>query len=84
MGLYEQVDLVSTREDFARFLTDALADLRNRPQDWENDTLESFLEAWSAWVMAMPSLCKNLGKRVPDQPDWNLLANMVMAARIYE
>ncbi|WP_026151629.1 DUF7660 family protein [Streptomyces prunicolor] len=84
MGLHEKADLVRTRDDFARFLTDVLADLQNRPQDWENGTLERFLEAWSAWVVDMPGWYKNRGERIPDQPDWNLLAAMVMAARVYE
>ncbi len=84
MGLHEKADLVRTRDDFARFLTDALADLQSRPQDWENGTLERFLEAWAAWVVDMPGWYKNRGGRIPDQPDWNLLAAMVMAARVYE
>ncbi|MEU1181325.1 hypothetical protein ABZ464_27495 [Streptomyces sp. NPDC005820] len=84
MGLHEKADLVRTRDDFARFLTDALADLQNRPQDWENGTLERFLEAWVAWVVDMPGWYKNRSERIPDQPEWNLLATMVMAARVYE
>nr|WP_253267796.1 hypothetical protein [Streptomyces asoensis] len=84
MDLDDQADSVRTREDFVQFLADALADLQNRPEDWENVTLENFLEAWGAWVGSMPGWCKNQGKELPDQPDWNLLAAMVMAARIYE
>jgi hypothetical protein len=84
MGLDEQVHRVRTRGDFVEFLSSALADLRTRPEDWENSTLENFLEAWGAWVGAMPGWCVNRGEEVPDQPDWHLLAGMVMAARIYE
>ncbi|MFE7974338.1 hypothetical protein [Streptomyces shenzhenensis] len=80
----EQAENVRTGDDFARFLTDALADVRNRPQDWENDTLERFLEAWAAWVVDMPGWYRNRGEQMPDQPTWNLLAAMVMAARVYE
>ncbi|TQJ52684.1 DUF7660 family protein [Streptomyces sp. SLBN-115] len=83
-NLDDQAVRVTTREDFVVFLAAALADLRDRPEEWENRTLENFLEAWGAWVGSLPGWCENHGKQTPDQPDWNLLAAMVMAARIYE
>ena len=84
MSLHETAAGVRTREDLARFLQEALSDLQNRPEEWENDTLERFLEAWAAWVEDLPGWYANRGETMPDQPDWNLLANMVMAARVYE
>ncbi|TDC30988.1 hypothetical protein E1261_11975 [Kribbella albertanoniae] len=73
-----------TRDDLAHFLRVAMADLQARPRKWENSTLERFLEAWAAWVEDLPGWYANRGADVPDQPDWNLVANMVLAARIYE
>lgn len=75
---------VETREDFVRFLGEMSLDLRNRPQEWENGTLERFLEAWAAWVDDLPGWYANRGEEMPEQPDWKLLADMVMAARVYE
>ncbi|MEU9432275.1 hypothetical protein [Streptomyces sp. NPDC048252] len=83
-NLDDQAVAVTTREDFVVFLAAALADLRDRPEEWENRTLGNFLEAWGAWVGSLPGWCENHGRQTPDQPDWNLLAAMVMAARIYE
>lgn len=83
-NLDDQAVAVTTREEFVAFLAAALTDLRDRPEEWENRTLENFLEAWGAWVGSLPGWCENHGKETPDQPDWNLLAAMVMAARIYE
>ncbi|MGW6921837.1 DUF7660 family protein [Streptomyces sp. NPDC054950] len=83
-NLDDQAVAVTTREDFVAFLAAALADLRDRPEEWENRTLENFLEAWGAWVGDMRGWCANRGEVVPEQPDWHLLASMVMAARIYE
>lgn len=84
MDLNEKADRVRTREDFAQLLLDVLADLRKHPDGWENDTLEDFLEAWAAWVGSMPGWYMNRGEPMPDLPDWKVLANMVMAARVYE
>ncbi|MCX5370294.1 hypothetical protein OG613_15015 [Streptomyces sp. NBC_00015] len=83
-NLDDQAVAVTTREDFVVFLAAALADLRDRPEEWENRTLGNFLEAWGAWVGDMPGWYANRGEVVPEQPDWHLLAAMVMAARIYE
>ncbi|WP_234438162.1 DUF7660 family protein [Streptomyces sp. 303MFCol5.2] len=83
-NLDDQAVAVTTHEDFVAFLAAALTDLRDRPEEWENRTLENFLEAWGAWLGDMPGWCANRGEAVPEQPDWHLLAAMVMAARIYE
>lgn len=75
---------VDSRESLARFLQGAVADLSDNESAWENVTLADFLEAWGAWVEAMPGWCANRGEPVPDSPSWNLVAQMVMAGRIYE
>ncbi|CAM5675168.1 DUF7660 family protein [Streptomyces aurantiogriseus] len=75
---------VETREDFVRFLEEMLIDLQHNPEEWENPTLKSFLDAWAAWVGALPRWYAKRGEEMPDQPDWKLLAAMVSAARIYE
>ncbi|MFE9630530.1 hypothetical protein [Streptomyces sp. NPDC006463] len=51
---------------------------------WENVTLEPFLEAGAAWLGALPHVWRNQQLEMPAQPDWELVGNMVMAARIYE
>lgn len=58
MSLDDQADRVVTREDFVAFLAAALADLRDRPEEWENRTLENFLDAWGAWVGDMPGMVR--------------------------
>ncbi|MGW4237327.1 DUF7660 family protein [Streptomyces sp. NPDC004749] len=80
----DKVEAVETRDDLARFLEEAVADLECGRPGWENVRLEDFLEAWAAWLKDMPGVFANRGERVPDQPDWRLVARMVMAARMYE
>jgi hypothetical protein len=50
---------------------------QGRLDDWENPTLESFLEAMRAWLEAM-------GPRVGDKPSWRFIQAMVQAAKVYE
>ncbi|MER7999812.1 hypothetical protein [Streptomyces sp. NPDC095613] len=84
MELVDRLDAVETRDDLARFLEEAVADLTGGGAGWENVRLEDFLEAWAAWLKDMPGVFANRSEPVPDQPDWRLVARMVMAARMYE
>lgn len=75
---------VGSREELAAFLRSAADDLARNPGAWENSSLGSFLASWAAWLDDMPGWYQNQGGAVPDRPDWQLVAHMVMAARIYE
>ena len=82
--LLESHSRIRSREDFAVFVRALREDLKGNPQDWENDTLDRYLEAMSAWVENMNAYFLNQGRPTPEQPDWKLLGDILMAARIYE
>jgi hypothetical protein len=48
-----------------------------RRDDWENPTLEQFLEAMRAWLETM-------GPRIDGKPSWKFVEAMLRAAKIYE
>lgn len=48
-----------------------------KTEEWENVTLESFLDAMHAWLSAV-------GPGVQGQPSWKLIEHMMLAAKIYE
>lgn len=83
-GLAEKVRELRTREDLVAFLHLAADDVTANPQDWENDNLPAFLEAWAAWLNDCPGWFAWKGEDVPEVPSWKLVGDMVMAARIYE
>jgi hypothetical protein len=78
------VDAVRTREDLATFVLALREDLLASQVAWGNPTLERFLEALAAWCTDMPGYFRNRGVEQPEQPDWNLVARMLMAASVYE
>ncbi|MFC9734325.1 hypothetical protein ACFWGM_04970 [Streptomyces roseolus] len=82
--ILEIAQSIETREDLAEFLRLAADDLKSNPGAWENNSLESFLAAWSAWVLDCPGWFAAHGEPVPDSPDWKLIGQMVLAARVYE
>jgi len=64
------VDLesVRTREDLAAFALALRQGLLADQAEWENPTLERFLEALGAWCVDMTGYFRNQGVELPDQP----------------
>lgn len=84
MSPEDSVQSVTSRSDLVRFI-DQLADsLVEQPEIWENGSLESFLRAWSVWLSEMDGYFAGKGQPVPDSPSWKLIAEMMLAARVYE
>jgi hypothetical protein len=84
MTLAEQARTVQTREDLVAFVLALSADLKANPEAWENADLASFLGAMAAWVQDMDGYYKNTGQNLSEQSIWKVVADMLMAARIYE
>ena len=84
MNLESQVDTIRSREDFIVFLRSLSRSLIDFPNDWENANLEDFLNALAAWVEDMDGYFANRGEPTPQTPDWKLIGQMLLAARIYE
>jgi len=83
MGLIDQCNSVRSREDFVAFATALAKDFRDNRDSWENASLDRFLEALAGWVNDMDGHYINKGVS-PPQSDWNVLAEMLMAAKMYE
>jgi hypothetical protein len=75
---------VSSRADFVRFLQAMAEEFRERPAYWENTNLASYLDAMAAWADDMEGFYKTQGQAPPEQPTWKLLADLLLAARVYE
>jgi hypothetical protein len=75
---------VNSKSDFVQFVEGLRADPGKNPDEWENPTLDSFLEAMAAWVTASDDSYRNTGRPVPDNVSWRVFAEVLAAARIYE
>lgn len=74
----------TTREGFTTFLNAYARDCSRGCARWENPDLPSFFEAMSAWNADSDGFYANVrGGRRPETA-WEEVANMLMAARIYE
>ncbi|KOS66335.1 hypothetical protein AEA09_16415 [Lysinibacillus contaminans] len=53
MELYERVENIKSREDLIKFINHLRKDLQSNSAEWENITLEDYLEAMEAWINDM-------------------------------
>jgi len=84
MEIFKLVDEIESRQDLIEFIKAQRNDLLKHPSDWENPTLERFLDALAASTKDMDGYFGNRGEQVPSQPSRRLVGNMLYAAKIYE
>ena len=75
---------VHDRRDLAIFLGQMADDFRDNYDSWENTTIYAFLDGLSAWLASADNLYRNLHRELPEQPSWAFVAEMFLAARVYE
>ncbi|HZU30489.1 MAG TPA: hypothetical protein VFB79_05205 [Candidatus Angelobacter sp.] len=80
----KHIDSIKTHKDLAQFVSDMVKEYRQDPDAWENNTLESFLEALSACIESMDGYYKNFNLPFPSKPDWKVFAFLLSAAQVYE
>lgn len=74
MDIYKQAEIINDKADFLRFLELLKKNLAESPEEWENDTLESFFEGLSGY-------CEDTRANVPS---WRLFADLMLGAKVYE
>jgi hypothetical protein len=84
MDLEETLASVRSRSDLARFVEQLADDLEHNPDGWENGSLPRYLEALAAWLHDMEGTYRNRGEALPEQPSWQTLGEILLAASIYE
>jgi hypothetical protein len=84
MKLREQAGNIQTRDDLALFIQHLIQDFRTCPEQWENTTLDSYLEAVATWIKDMDGYYRNRGETAPKHPTWRHMGEILLAARIYE
>ena len=84
MTLAERAASVRTRDDFVAFLEALRLDHARNGAAWANPDLQSFLGAAGAWSRDSNGYYKNVGLDPSTLSPWRLLADLMMAARVYE
>ncbi len=74
-----------TRVEFIEFLKEFRRDLEENKSDWENKTLQDFLEAMEAYTRDVQGFYDNMDMKVDaDKPTWENFKTILKGASIYE
>ena len=74
-----------TRIEFIEFLKNLRKDLKENKSDWENRTLDDFLEAMQSYTEDIQGYYdnKNIGINA-DEPTWENFKTILQGAKVYE
>ena len=75
---------VSSKDDLAELIEAMKKDFDKNSHEWENPTVDRFLEAMASWVRSMDNYYRNTGKAPVVSPTWSTFADILAAAKIYE
>ncbi len=81
---FNVIDSIESKEDFISFIHLLVKDLECNSEKWENKSLASYLEAAASWTEDMEGYYINYQLPVPQNVDWKVFANILMAAKMYE
>ena len=81
---YFELNQVKTKIDFITFLRSLKADYLENFSSWENRDIASFLEAMASWMEDMDGFYTNQGLPIPEKPDWEIFADILMGGKQYE
>lgn len=85
MNFKEHSSKVMSPKDLSGFIGKMLIDYQTNKDNWENITLERFLEAMAAWVDEMDGYYENVGEPFDEnQPSWSNFSDILSAATMYE
>ena len=71
-----KIEGISCKEDFLSFLAQLAADFQASPQEWENRTVDQYLEAMRSWV-------EDFSTSEYNDTDWSRVEYSIMARIFY-
>lgn len=76
------IEKIKNKSDFIRFLNLLSKDFERNPNEWENKTIQEFLEQMASWIEDYSTCPVNDIKW--DTIDFKVLAQIVYMGKIYE
>ena len=74
------------RSDFLIFIRALIADYKKNSAEWENRTVDSYLEGMEGWIESMEGYYRNNNITNVDLSNvsWRVFADILTSASIYE
>jgi len=80
----KKINEINSKEDFINFIELLVSNLKNNPEEWTNKSLPEYLESISSWTEDMEGYYQNNDMPVPENINWKVFANILIAAKMYE
>jgi hypothetical protein len=80
----QKINEINCKDDFVNFVELLVSNLKNNPDEWTNKTLQEYLESISSWTEDMEGYYQNNGIHIPENVNWKVFANILIAAKMYE
>ncbi len=80
----QKINEINNKEDFVNFVVLLISNLNNNPNEWTNRTLPEYLESIASWTEDMEGYYKNNHIPIPENINWKVFANILIAAKMYE
>lgn len=84
MNIYTEIKNVQTKEELLRFLQMLANDRRSNEEEWESKSVEDYLLSIQSWIEDMNGYYENNNLEIPQNIDWNFIANIFYVGKIYE
>ncbi len=75
---------IKTKEDFISFLNELSNDKTAKDDKWENKSLEDYLDSIARWVEDMDGYYHNTNRTIPENINWQFIAELLYVGKIYE
>ena len=77
-SIYNFYQNIKSKSDFEQFLKLLVEDLKQNKSEWENDSLELFLDGLYGYNFDSENDLQKI------EPTWKKFAEMLLAAKVYE
>ncbi len=85
IDIFEFSKNIKTKKDFEEFLKLLVKEYKMSPGEWENNTLESYLEALQFYTQDIEGYYSNMNISFdPNNPTWKNFADILLGAIVYE
>lgn len=81
LAIEARIPFIASRQDLASFVRALLEDLKKNPDDWENLTIERYLESMAAWIIDADAYFRDQSS---PKPTWETVGAILIAPKFYE
>ncbi|MET4543440.1 hypothetical protein ABIE26_000745 [Pedobacter africanus] len=84
MNFEKIIENIKSKDDFTAFVGILMQDFQNNVGEWENRTVDTYLEAIQRYTEDLDGYFRNQNVPVPENVPWKVFAVILVAAKMYE